>query len=140
VIDRLPLIPCVPLPDNFVWPYSADRKLSSKAAVAFLKPRAPLMLWADKIWTGCIPSSHYFTFWRLMHRKMPTDDNLRSRGCIIVSACCFCLNTDETSDHLFLRCPFATALWSWLGGKLNCVTDCTSALSILSCIPTRCSS
>jgi len=101
---------------------------------------AKSLSWADKIWMGCIPTSHSFTFWRLMHRKVPTDDNLRSRGCIIVSACCFCLNTDETSNHLFLWCPFATALWSWLGGKLNRVMDCTSVLSILSCIPTRCSS
>jgi len=52
----------------------------------------------------------------------------------------FCLNTVETSDHLFLRCSFAMDLWTWLGGKLNCLIDCASALSLLSCIPTRCSS
>lgn len=71
---------------------------------------------------------------------MPTDENLRTRGCIIVSACCFCLNIDESSYHLFLQCPFAKELWTWLGGKLNCVIECASALSLLSCIPTRCSS
>jgi len=71
---------------------------------------------------------------------MPTDENLRMQGCIIVLACCFCLNIVETSDHLFLWCSFAMELWTWLGGKLNCVIDCASALSLLSCIPTLCSS
>ena len=71
---------------------------------------------------------------------MSTDENLRTRGCVIVSACCFCLNSDETSDHLYLQCPFATNLWNWLGGKLNCLIDCTSVLSLLSCIPAHCSS
>jgi len=140
VIDRLPLIPHVPLPDTLVLPHSTYGNLSSKNAVAFLKPLAPHMPWADMIWTGCIPPFHSFTFWRLMHRKMPIDENLRTRGCIVVSACCFCLYTDKTSDHLFLRCPFAMELLTWLGGKLNRVIDCASALSILSCIPTRCSS
>ena len=50
------------------------------------------------------------------------------------------LSTDETSDHLFLRCPFDMELWTWLDGKLSCAIDCTSALSLLSCIPNRCSS
>ena len=140
VTTRLPSIPRVPLPDTLVWAHSTDDTLSSKNALAFLKPPATHMPWADLIWMGCIPPSHSFTFWRLMHIKMPTDENLRTQGCIIVSACCFCLNTDETSDHLFLRCPFAMELWTWLGGKLNCVIDCASTLSLLSCIPTRCSS
>jgi ribonuclease HI len=140
VTDKLPPLPCDPLPDTFVWSHSADGKLSLKLAIDFLKPTAPKLPWADLIWKGCIPPSHSFTFWRLLHGKMPTDENLRARGCVIVSACCFCLKMDETSEHLFLQCPFATDLWSWLGGKLNCSIDCTSALSLLSCLPAHCSS
>ncbi|XP_024634647.1 uncharacterized protein [Medicago truncatula] len=78
--------------------------------------------------------------WRFIHGRMPTDENLRTRGCVIVSACCFCLKTVETSDHTFLQCPFAINLWNLLGGKLNYLIDCTSALSLLSCIPAHCSS
>jgi len=140
VTSRFPTIPRVPLPDTLVWSHSTDGKISSKNALAFLTPPHPTLPWADLIWTGCIPPSHSFTFWRWMHRKMPTDENLRTRGCILVSLYCFCLHTVETSDHLFLRCTFAMDLWAWLGGKLNCVIDYASALSLLSCIPTRCSS
>jgi ribonuclease HI len=71
---------------------------------------------------------------------MPTDDNLRARGCIVVSICSLCLSAEETSDHLFLRCPFALHLWNWISGKLNCFIDCTSADTLLSCTPVMCSS
>lgn len=48
--------------------------------------------------------------------------------------------TDESSDHLFLQCQFATHLWNWIGGKLNYVIDRSSVDTILSCRPARCSS
>jgi hypothetical protein len=70
-----------------------------------------------------------------MHGKMPTDENLRRLGCIIVSVCCFCLFHDETSEHLFLRCSFAMEIWNWIGGKLNFVFDCTSFELLLLSLP-----
>jgi len=70
-----------------------------------------------------------------MHGKMPTDENLRRRGCIIVSVCCFCLLNDKTSEHLFLHCPFAMEIWNWIGGKLNFGFDCTSFESLLLSLP-----
>ena len=71
---------------------------------------------------------------------MPTDENLRAWGCVIVLVCCFCLITDETSKHLFLGCPFAISLWNWLGSKLDYTIDKSSVLSLLSCILIACSS
>ncbi|XP_024630561.1 uncharacterized protein [Medicago truncatula] len=71
---------------------------------------------------------------------MPTDENLRTRGCIVVSVCSLCLKTDESSEHLFLHCSFASWLWAWIGGKLNCVIDSSSVRTLLECRPARCSS
>jgi len=71
---------------------------------------------------------------------MPTDDNLRVRGCVVVSVCSLCLKSYETLEHLFLSCPFAVSLWNWIRGKLNCTINHSSILSLLSCIPVSCSS
>jgi hypothetical protein len=71
---------------------------------------------------------------------MPTDDNLIRRGCMVVSVCNLCMSSDESSDHLFFRCHFAMNLWGWIGSKLGCTIDLTSAVSLLSCRPVRCSS
>jgi len=117
VTDRLAsiVLPCVHLQDTLVWSHSADGKLTSKLAVAFLRPAAPHLPWADLIWKGCIPPSHSFTFWRLMHRKMPTDENLWTQCWVIVYVCRFCLSRDETSQHLFLQCPLCNRALDLVG-------------------------
>jgi len=75
-----------------------------------------------------------------MLSKLPTDDNLRTCGCTIVSVCVLCYKHAETSSHLFLDCPFAASVWKWLGVKLNCSFSLLSYSSLLECIPHRCSS
>lgn len=113
--------------------------MTAKHAKLFLTPAAPVLGWPDLIWRPCIPPSHAFIYWRWFYGKLPTDENLRTRGCAIVSVCNCCMNSVETFDHLFLRCPFALELWSWLGGKLNCVMNLASLASILECVPCSCS-
>ncbi|XP_039686503.1 uncharacterized protein [Medicago truncatula] len=71
---------------------------------------------------------------------MPTDENLRRRGCIVVSVCNLCLTAAESSEHLFLSCIFAAQLWGWLGSRLNCVVDTSSFAALLSCRSASCSS
>jgi len=71
---------------------------------------------------------------------MPTNENLPACGCDIVSVCSCCMNSEESSVHLFLRCPFALELWSWIGGKLNNVMNLASIVSLLECVPALCSS
>ena len=134
------VLPTAPLPDALVWLHSSDGKLTSKLSFNFLKPAAISLPWAAAIWKSCIPPSHSFILWRIMHGKMPTDENLRRRGCIIVSICSFCLGTDETSAHLFLHCSFATNLWLWLGGMLHITFNLVSFETLFSSIPLNCSS
>jgi len=71
---------------------------------------------------------------------MPTDENLCSRGCAIVSMCNFCLKNVETSDHLFLHCNFAASLWNWLGLQLQLVFDVSFVQALLNSLPRPCSS
>ena len=131
------VLPTSSLPDVLVWLHATDGKLTAKQAKTFLIPAAPEFTWLDLIWRSCIPPSHSFIFWRLFHGKKPTDENLRARGCVTVSICNLCMRSEETSVHLFLQCPFAAELWPWISGKLRCVIDLTSVLSLLNCIPFR---
>jgi hypothetical protein len=134
------ILPSGPLPDMLVWTHASDGILSSKLALSFLRSSTPLLPWADQIWSPSIPPSHSCIFWRFHHRKIPTNENLWSRGCIVVLVCSLCLLEAETSDHIFLRCSFASQLWNWIGSKLCCVIDRSSVDTILSCRPVRCSS
>jgi len=104
------VLPTTPLSNSLVWCDSSDGKLSSKQDFALLRPIDVVLPCAALIWKTCIPPSHSFILWHIMHGKMPTDKNLRRRRCIIVSICNFCLCTDESSDNLFLQCSFAKDL------------------------------
>ena len=100
-----------------------------------------MLLFLGLLWfRRFIPPSYSFILWRIMHGKMPTDENLHRRGCVIVSICNLCLKTDESSDHLFLRCSFAKDLWLWLGGTLNIIFNLASFQTLLDSIPPNCSS
>lgn len=60
-----------------------------------------LLIGVATIWKPCIPPSHSFIFWRLMHYKLPTDENLKRRGCYIVSVCSLCMSQDKCSALVF---------------------------------------
>ena len=71
------VLPTALLLDSLVWLHSSDGKLSSKLALNFLMSAAISLPWAALIWKSCIPPSPSFILWRIMHGKMPTDENLR---------------------------------------------------------------
>jgi hypothetical protein len=77
------------------------------------------------------PPSYSFILWRIIHDRMPTEDKPRERGCSIVSVCLLCLGAYETTTNLFFTCPFASALWAWLGNLLRCQLDFSSPVSLL---------
>jgi len=133
-------LPVSPLPDKKIWKHAPDGVLTSKLAHLFMSPPLARLDWLAVIWRSCIPPSHSFVFWRLMLSKLPTDENLRLRGCTLVSVCVLCFREAKTSSHLFLHCEFATIIWKWLSVKLRCIISLASYSSILDCIPRPCSS
>jgi hypothetical protein len=60
-----------------------------------------------------------------MNNKIPTDDNLMLRGCVLPSMCSFCKMNVESTFHIFFECDYAIRLWSWLANILNMVMQFT---------------
>jgi ribonuclease HI len=54
-----------------------------------------------------------------MHEKVPTDENLMSRGCYIPSMCNLCKTQVKISFHIFFDCSFAFKLWCWFACCFN---------------------
>jgi hypothetical protein len=120
--------------DCFSWKHSKDGYLSAKDAYLYLNKPGLVLPWDELIWQHYVPPSHSFVAWRLILNKMPTDENLRVRGCTIVSACPLCLQDNDSFNHLFLQCSFALALWNWLNVTFNTNLDLSSPTDlVLSC-------
>jgi hypothetical protein len=99
-----------PLPDRLVWCAAIDGRYTTKQSWDFMLLVQHVLPWRDWLWDKPVPPSHSFIVWRCMHKKMPTDENLRKRGCIIVSGCAMCLRNEESTSHLFLNRQFAARL------------------------------
>ncbi|XP_019427139.1 PREDICTED: uncharacterized protein LOC109335459 [Lupinus angustifolius] len=96
--------------DKLIWKTANDGVLTLKETYHHLNPTLGQTNWGKHIWSSCIPPSKSFTTWRLIQERVPTDENLKSRGCFLPSICDLCKKTEETSTHLFLHCPFAVLL------------------------------
>jgi ribonuclease HI len=106
-------IPLEQKPDKLIWKNSDSGDLSLKQAYSFKAHQYPSLHWAKAIWSQDIPPSKSLLAWRLMHGKLPTDENLKLRGCNLPSVCSLCERYEETSFHLFFECPIAVNIWTW---------------------------
>ncbi|KAK2369712.1 hypothetical protein QL285_082828 [Trifolium repens] len=119
-------IPLVVAKDKLLWKLFDDGDLCLKEAYLFKIQQIHDLPWAKCIWSPDIPPSKSLLAWRLMHSKVPTDENLMARGCLIPSMCNLCNKHTETSFHIFFECPFTVRLWSWFAGCLNQALQFTS--------------
>ena len=60
-----------------------------------------------------LPKFNFFS-WLLAHRKVLTGENLTKRGIVGPHRCPLCCNEEETIDHLFIDCTYATQVWNLL--------------------------
>lgn len=65
------------------------------------------------LWDCLYQPKHKVFFWLLIKDRLSTRNILRRRNMHLESYnCVLCLqNTEETCQHLFLRCPFANQCW-----------------------------
>ncbi|CAJ2661751.1 unnamed protein product [Trifolium pratense] len=89
--------------DKLVWKGSADGELTAKIAYDFKRHHYPILSWAKTVWCIDIPPSKSLVAWTLMHDKLPTDENLKIRGCNLPSICSLCYACEESSFHLFFE-------------------------------------
>jgi len=128
----LTTIPLIPKDDKLIWKVSHDGSLTFKDAYMFhAANHSQIINWAKAIWNNVIPPSKSFLVWRLLHDKLPPDDNLIKRGCQFSSMCSLCGTSQETSYHVFIDCPFAYNIWYWLGSILNLNCNSISFLDII---------
>jgi hypothetical protein len=65
-----------------------------------------------RIWRTKAPPRVAFFAWTAAKSKIPTIDNLRWRGMIVVNRCLLCKSDGESVDHLLLHCRVTNAFWN----------------------------
>lgn len=67
-----------------------------------------------KLWTNFAPRCAQVIVRKALKCRLPTKDNLILRGMthLIATPCVFCVETEETTEHIFFNCKFARDIWA----------------------------
>ena len=73
------------------------------------------------VWLKHIPLKIYLFSWRLFRNRLPTKDNLITRGIIQAEAnvCVGGCGFEESADHLFITCRHFSQLWTHICSSLD---------------------
>ena len=99
--------------DILIWPYSKKGNISFKDAFNHYHPSATVQ-WTKHLWKPFISPRISTLYWKIMHNKLPTQENLQKRGMIFVPRCEICKKNTDSIHHVFIECPLATQLWRWI--------------------------
>jgi len=66
--------------DKRIWKSSDNGFLTFKNVYEFKYGVGQNIKWVKDLWCTYIPPTKSFMVWRIMHNKVPTDENLWSRG------------------------------------------------------------
>ncbi|GKU94756.1 hypothetical protein SLEP1_g8202 [Rubroshorea leprosula] len=122
--------------DQWSWHLEISGNYTTKSAYSQLSKGVPRHEGDFKrVWKAPIPPKVSAFCWQLLHRKLPTKDNLASRGIltdIASSNCCWCDAFPESHDHIFLHCNLAYSLWikcyKWWGVHYVMSNSCRMVL------------
>jgi hypothetical protein len=67
--------------------------------------------WRRNIWTWDFPMKIKLFIWLLGENKILTWENLQKRGWKGPGMCYLCRVKGETSNHIFVNCPFTISVW-----------------------------
>lgn len=97
-------------PDICYWKWNPNGTLSTASVYKLFFAGSTSDSISNTVWYCSAPPRVQFFMWLLFKDRILTLDNLWRRGWILASRCELCLNASEDIIHLFLQCPYSTAV------------------------------
>ncbi|XP_010551193.1 PREDICTED: uncharacterized protein LOC104821877 [Tarenaya hassleriana] len=104
--------------DSALWKYkeedfrpyfSSSRTWNLTRTVHVIAP------WSSIVWFPLAIPRHAFLHWQVMLSRLPTKDRLQQWGITSDATCRLCDGEDESHQHLFFGCTYASHLWRHFG-------------------------
>jgi hypothetical protein len=92
---------------------SAYQRLALMVNIPDLFPQMEASVF-KMIWTSPAPSKIIAFSWQMLYDRLPSKQNLYRRGAghlLENQNCGWCLNTQETGNHMLLHCDYAQSVW-----------------------------
>ncbi|KAM2524302.1 hypothetical protein PS1_031040 [Malus domestica] len=118
------------LKDRLVWPYEKKGAYSVKSGYHWAFSRThihrnlnphrsdmiPTQLWKC-MWSLKVPLKIRVFMWKSLQAAVATMANLFFRRSSFSPMCLICNSAEESTEHLFLQCPWVEAVWN--GGSMT---------------------
>ncbi|XP_060177971.1 uncharacterized protein LOC132607909 [Lycium barbarum] len=102
--------------DKPCWMKTNSDNFSTGSAWNFLRSPRREVPFMSKLWNKSIPFKMSFFVWRILKRKVPTEDIINRAHTNDTSNCVCCrIAQPETLNHIFLDGPLAAAVWNHFG-------------------------
>ncbi|KAF6151031.1 hypothetical protein GIB67_016509 [Kingdonia uniflora] len=88
-----------------------------KAAYDYIRSKFPI--WSKYLWRPSSSPQLSNLAWKIFQKSLPTDDIIQKRAITLVSQCSLCKAELESTQHLFLNCPFSQNVWDWISDVFN---------------------
>lgn len=93
---------------NFQW------DILSQSGYQISRDKKEKVSWHKVVWGNHLPHKISFLLWRVLKKKISTDDVIKRMGIPVVSKYyCYDTGAEETLNHLFLTAPIALQLWKY---------------------------
>ncbi|XP_074313996.1 uncharacterized protein LOC141649201 [Silene latifolia] len=86
-------------------------KLNLSLLYDYLRVPAVKISWAKGVWNTAVLPKHGFIMVLAVQGKLATVDKLNQKGQCIVNRCILCKKDNESHQHLFFKCSFASTVW-----------------------------
>ncbi|XP_043725602.1 uncharacterized protein LOC122672168 [Telopea speciosissima] len=112
-------IPCYYVEDSVCWGPSKSGDFTTASAWEELRLKGPKAPWVQLVWHKNLQPRHSMFGWRLVHGRLPTEEEYQRRAVSLASRCMLCKKQCDSALHLILNCEFSNAVWgefcSWFG-------------------------
>lgn len=107
--------------DKLRWGPKGNGEFTLKEARSIIEQveHPDIIPWADKVWDNLLWPKIRTFLWLMMQKRTLTWENLRKKGFQGPSKCHMCQQEEETMNHLFNSCDWASQLWLWLEAILE---------------------
>ena len=110
------------LADSLLWRWSSNGTFSVHSYYLWLEYGGMVNTEFTAIWSSKIPLKIKIFLYLLKRNKVLTKENLISKGWTGDTSCVFC-GAFESTDHLFVHCPFTIQIWRWISAHNNFIFE-----------------
>jgi hypothetical protein len=107
-------------PDSISWILYPNGVYTAKSAYRVQFEGRQLSLLPSLVWDAWAPAKCKLFAWLLLQNKLWCSDRLMRRAWPNCYFCLLGIRHLETTQHLFLDCPFARLLWAPVASWMHC--------------------